>query len=128
VAYDPSDVVTARALFEDAIGMGSTPAFTTAQVDRYFALAETSGTYPAAALNLAAAAAWDAKASITADQYDLGAGGGRELTRSQWHVFCLNRAAAYRSGAASVTGADLSTARVSGSMRLVTRLYEETVP
>lgn len=110
MAYDPADAVTARALFEDAIGVGSTPALTAAQVDRYFGLAsalDTDGVtvvYPAAGLNAAAAAAWDVKANLTADMYDLGGGPGRTLDRSQWHQFCKARAADYRTGAASVTG------------------------
>lgn len=109
MAYDPSDAVTARAFFEDAIGLESTPTLTTAQVDRYFALAaDAAGEYPAAGLNLAAAAAWDAKANITADQYDVGVGAGKTFDRSQWHQFCKARAAEYRAGLSSVTGEDVS--------------------
>ena len=108
MAYDPTDAVTARAFFEDAIGFGSTPSLTEAQVDRYFGLAEDDGYYTASSLNMAAAAAWDAKANLTADQYDIGGGPGRTLDRSQWHQFCKARAAEYRAGIASVTGTDVS--------------------
>ena len=110
MAYDPADAVTARALFEDAIGLGSTPALSPEQVTRYFGLASAldadgvTVVYPAEGLNAAAAAAWDAKANLTADKYELGGGPGRTLKQDQWHDHCLKRAAAYRDGSASVTG------------------------
>lgn len=131
MSYDPTDALTARALFEDAIGLDATPALTTAQVDRYFALASSLDddgvtiVYRAADLNRAAAAAWDLKANLTADKYDLGGGAGRTLDRSQWHEFCVGRAAAYRNGTASVTGERTVGRRASGSVQLVGSSYVE---
>ena len=108
MAYDATDAVTARALFEDAIGVGSTPDLTSAQIDRYFGLAsDARGTYPAVDLNRAAAVAWDTKSNLTADRYDLGGGPGVTLKESQWHQFCKARAADYRYGIATVTGEDV---------------------
>ncbi|MDQ3654012.1 MAG: hypothetical protein M3457_02885 [Chloroflexota bacterium] len=127
MAYDPTNAVTARALLEDAIALATTPTLTTAQVDRAFALASSLAAdgvtiqYTASDLNRAAAWAWNLKAGLTSNQYDLGGGSGVTLDRSQWHAHCRSMAYAYGSGSMSVTGA--STARGGiGSIALTTEV------
>lgn len=126
MAYDPTDAVTARALFEDAIGLGSTPDLTVAQVDTYFGIASSldddglTVVYTPADLNRVAAQVWRVKAGLTADRYDLGAGTGRTLDESQWHRHCRGMAADYAAGAASVTGEAITSRRGIGSIRMIT--------
>ncbi len=127
MAYDPTNAVTARALLEDAIALATTPTLTTAQVDRAFALASSLAAdgvtiqYTASDLNRAAAWAWNLKAGLTSNQYDLGGGSGVTLDRSQWHAHCRSMAHAYGSGAMSVTGTSTARAGI-GSIALTTEV------
>ncbi len=129
MAYDQTDAVTARALLEDALALGTNPTLTTVQVNRAFALASSLNAvgeviYVSADLNRAAAWGWNLKAGMTTDQYDLGGQGGSSLTRSQWHDHCVRMANAYGAGVMSVTGA--STGRFGiGSIGLTTELSRD---
>ncbi len=123
MAYSPSDAVTARALLEDALALGTNPTLSTSQVNRAFALASSLNTaggviYVSADLNRAAAWGWNLKAGMTTDLYDLGSQGGSSLTRSQWHDHCVRMANLYGSGAMSVTGASTSRSGI-GSIQMV---------
>lgn len=60
--------------------------------------------WSAARLNSAVVTGWGWKAALTAPQYDLGAGSGKTLDRSQWFDHCHRMAAAYASGQLSVAG------------------------
>jgi len=127
--YDPADAVTARALLEDALALTSKPTLTTAQVDRAFALASSLNdagevVHISADLNRSAAWGWNIKAGLTSDQYDLG-GGERKLTRDQWFQHCMTLAAAYASGAMSVTGAVKRRGGI-GSIQLVSSMVDTT--
>ncbi|MDQ3541981.1 MAG: hypothetical protein M3440_14975 [Chloroflexota bacterium] len=127
--YDPTDAVTARALLEDALALGTNPTLSTAQVNRAFALASSLNdggevVYIAAALNRAAAWGWNLKAGMTTAQYDLGGQGGSSLTRSQWHDHCVRMANAYGAGVMSVTGASTGRSGI-GSIGLTTELSRD---
>lgn len=118
MAYDPKDATTARAMLEDAIALGTTPTLTTAQVDRAFALASSLDTdgvtilYQAKDLNKSAAWCWNMKAGLTSDQYNLGGGSGKTLTRDQWFQHCLTMAQAYGTGVMQVTGDSVKKAGI----------------
>ena len=131
MAYDPTDAVTARGLLEDALALTSSPALTTVQVDRLFALAAEIGdsgtTYPVDALQRAVVQGWQIKAGLTADRYDLGGGTGKTLDESQWFDHCLRMASAYATGVMHVTGATRARGGI-GSIRTITRPEEPGVP
>lgn len=55
-------------------------------------------------LNRAASLGWQWKASLTADQYDLGGGPGKTLDRSQWFAHCMAMTVGYADGTFSVLG------------------------
>ncbi len=129
MAYDPSNAVTARALLEDALALGTSPTLSSAQVNRAFDLASSLNDvgeviYVSAALNRAAAWGWNLKAGMTTDQYDLGGQGGSSLTRSQWHDHCVRMANAYGAGVMSVTGASTGRSGI-GSIGLTTELSRD---
>ena len=129
MAYDSSNAVTARALLEDALALGTNPTLSPAQVNRAFDLASSlniSGEviYVSADLNRAAAWGWNLKAGMTTDQYDLGGQGGSSLTRSQWHDHCVRMANAYGSGTMSVTGASTGRSGI-GAIGLTTELSRD---
>ncbi len=124
MAYDPSNAVTARALLDDALALGTSPTLSLAQVNRAFDLASSLNAvgeviYVSADLNRAAAWGWNLKAGMTTDQYDLGGQGGSSLTRSQLHDHCKEMARLYGSGVLSVTGASTSRSGI-GSIGLTT--------
>lgn len=125
MAFDPTDAVTARDLLEDALALDAKPTLTAAQVDRAFDLASSldadgAVVYLPADLNRAAAWAWNIKSGLTSAQYDLGAGAGVTLDRSQWHAHCRSMAHAYGSGAMSVTGVAPARSSGIGSIGLTT--------
>ncbi len=129
MAYDHSDAVTARALLEDALALGTSPTLSPAQVNRAFDLASSLNDvgeviYVSAALNRAAAWGWNLKAGMTTNQYDLGGQGGSSLTRSQWHDHCLRMANAYGAGVMSVTGSSTGRSGI-GSIGLTTELSRD---
>ncbi len=126
MAYDPTNALTARALLEDALALGTSPSLSPAQVNRAFDLASSLNDvgeviYVSAALNRAAAWGWNLKAGMTTNQYDLGGQGGSSLTRSQWHDHCVRMANAYGAGVMSVTGASTGRSGI-GSIGLTTEL------
>ena len=108
MAYDPTDATTARYLLEQALAMTTRPTLDAAQVDALMMFAAstdavTLGTvYTAASLDAAAAKGWEWKTGLVSDQYDLGGGNGRTLTRSQWFDHCERMANAYATGRKSV--------------------------
>ena len=110
MAYDSTDALTARYLLEQALAMTTKPTLTSVQVDALMTLAsstdaDTGGTvYEATALDAAAAKGWEWKQGMVSDQYDLGGGPGRTLTRSQWFAHCDAMATSYASGRKSVAG------------------------
>ena len=119
MAYDPTDAVTARALLDAHLALTSTPTLDSATVDLLFAQASSDDdgatVYTAADINAAISAGWNLKAGLTADQYDLRAASGAQLTRDQWWAHCMAMARAYGTGAMSILGT--STAR--GGIRSV---------
>jgi hypothetical protein len=118
--YDPTDAVQARALLEQALAMTTQPTLSSDQVDLLMALAvSTTDTYTAAALNNAAARGWMWKAGLTSANYDIGGQGGAKLSESQWFDHCQQMAAAYGSGALSVTG-EFRSGRGIGTIGLIT--------
>lgn len=120
MAYDPTDAVQAKALLEQALAMTTRPTLEAAQVTLLMELAvDADATYTAASLNSAAARGWMWKAGLTSDQYDIGGQGGSKLTRSQWFDHCREMAAAYGSGALSVTGEFRSGAGI-GTIGMIT--------
>ena len=94
----------ARKLIERAIGLTGKPVLAETDIDLLLELAADGDTYTSAALNKAAATGWQWKAALTADQYDLGGGSGKYLTRNQWWQQCMAMAEAYRNGAQTVDG------------------------
>ena len=60
--------------------------------------------WPEQRLNQVIVTGWGWKAGLTADQYDLGAGSGKTLDRSQWFDHCHRMAAAYATGQLNVAG------------------------
>ncbi len=129
MAYDPTNALTARALLEDALALGTSPSLSPAQVNRAFDLASSLNDvgeviYVSAALNRAAAWGWNLKAGMTTNQYDLGGQGGSSLTRSQWHDHCVRMANAYGAGVMSVTGASTGRSGI-GSIGLTTELSRD---
>ena len=98
------NAVTGRALLENAIAIGSKPTLSVGQVDILMDVAESDGVYTSASLTKAAALGWEWKSGIVADQYDIGGGNGKYLTRSQWFEMCSRMAADYRNGTKSVDG------------------------
>ncbi|MDQ3540651.1 MAG: hypothetical protein M3440_08190 [Chloroflexota bacterium] len=128
--YDPTNAVTARALLEDALALGTSPTLSPVQVNRAFDLASSLDTdgvtvlYTAANLNRSAAWGWNVKAGLTAAQYDIGGQGGSSLTRSQLHDHCKEMARLYGSGVLSVTGASTGRSGI-GSIGLSTELSRD---
>lgn len=125
MAYDPEDATAARQMLEDAIAPDQEPTLTEEQVDRAFALASSLDAdgvtvlYTASDLNKAAAWAWNTKAAKAAALYDLGGGNGKYLKESSVYVHCRDMAAAYGSGAMSVTGSSVGRSGI-GSIGLST--------
>lgn len=95
---------TARKLLERAVGMTGKPVLATADIDLLLELAVSDGVYTSQALNRAASTGWDWKSALTADQYDLGGGSGKYLTRNQWFQQCMAMSEAYRNGSKTVDG------------------------
>jgi len=107
VSYD--DPALVEALIKSAIGFGSQPDLSVAQIANLLGLAMVDGAYTSEGLQRAAVAGWSWKAGLTADRYDLAGQGGAKLTESQWHAQCRGMAMAYRTGAMSVDGLTLGT-------------------
>jgi hypothetical protein len=104
-----TDAALARRLMERAVAMTTNPTLDAAQVDDLMTLAESldadaNTVYTDADLNRAASIGWLWKAGLTSDQYDLGGGQGRTLTRSQWYDHCTQLANAYGNGTLNVLG------------------------
>ena len=102
-----TDELFARRMLEAALG--GEPALTEERVDDLMILAVSLDetfvpVYTEANLNRAASLAWQQKAALTADQYDLGGGAGKTLDRSQWFDHCMRMAAGYADGTFSVLG------------------------
>ena len=131
MAYDPTDAVTARYLLEQALAMTTQPTLSEAQVDALMTWAEstdadTLGTvYTATSLDAAAAKGWEWKQGLVSDQYDLGGGPGRTLTRSQWFAHCEAMATAYATGRKSVAGSPRRGSGI-GVIGLVSADYVDT--
>lgn len=127
-----TDAALARRFLERAIAHQTNPALDTATVDDLMTLAtslDADGVTPiftAADLNRAASMAWQTKAGLTSDQYDLGGGPGKTLTRSQWFDHCMQMSAAYAAGAMNVLGGTGTAKRGIGSVSLVSPLYTES--
>lgn len=103
------DAALARRLLESAIAMNTNPTLTEAQVDDLMTLAaseddDLNTVYVDVDLNRAASLGWSWKAGMTSDQYDLGGGPGKTLTRSQWFEHCQQMSRSYASGALGVVG------------------------
>lgn len=126
MAYDPSDAVTARALFEDAIAVTAKPILSVAQVNRGFALASSLTTlgavvYLARDLDKAAAWAWGIKAGLASAEYEkLGGGAGVVLER-KLAAECERKSLAYRDGHLTVAGNATRRSGI-GSVALVSSL------
>ena len=102
-----TDEAFTRRMLEAALG--GEPALTAARIDDLMILAVSldenqQPVYTEGDLNRAASRGWQDKASLTADQYDLGGGQGKTLDRSQWHKHCMTMAASYAVGTFSVLG------------------------
>src|SRR5690606_21402158 len=125
------DAALARRLLEAAVAIDTKPALSSAQVDDLMTLAASADeygdpVYTDEGLNKAASVGWEIKSGLTSDQYDLGAGKGRTLDRSQWIAHCREMAGAYAPGRMSVAG---STRRRGGrgSIGVVTGLGADEV-
>lgn len=127
-----TDAALARRFLERAIAHQTNPALDTATVDDLMTIAaslDTDGVttlYTGADLNRAASMGWQFKAGLTSDQYDLGGGPGKTLTRSQWFDHCMSMSASYASGAMNVLGGTGTTRRGIGSISLVSPLSTES--
>jgi len=104
-----TDAAFARRRLEAALAMNTNPTLSPAQVDDLMVIAETNDVdgntvYTSASLNQAASAGWADKAGLTSDQYDLGGGTGKTLTRSDWHRHCSQMADDYATGRKGVLG------------------------
>ncbi len=73
-------------------------------MDLLMTVAAVDGVYTSAGLNKSAALAWEWKSNLVTDQYDLGGGNGKYLTRHQWWEQCRATAEAYRNGTKTVDG------------------------
>lgn len=101
-----TDPIVVERLLRNALG--GRPDLSVEQLDDLIELArDTEAEEPEwaeARLNQVIVTGWGWKAGLTADQYDLGAGSGKTLDRSQWFDHCHRMAAAYASGQLSVAG------------------------
>lgn len=102
-----TDATLAEALVTFALA--GNPAPTTPELANLMTLAasldEDGNTiYTEMGLNRAVSLGWQNRASIAADQYDLGGGGGKSLDRSQWFDHCMRMAAGFADGTFSVLG------------------------
>ncbi|MDQ3540128.1 MAG: hypothetical protein M3440_05520 [Chloroflexota bacterium] len=101
-----TDPVFARRMLERAIAMQTKPTLDTAAVDDLMTIALSTGTggdpILGSDLNKAASIGWQWKSSLTSDQYNLGGGAGKTLTRDQWFSHCMSLAAQYAIGAHGV--------------------------
>lgn len=125
------DAALARRLLEAAVAIDTKPALTSAQVDDLMTLAASADefgdpVYTDTGLNKAASVGWQIKSGLTSDQYDLGAGQGRTLDRSQWFAHCREMADAYASGRMNVAGSARRRGGIS-SIGLVTGLGADEV-
>jgi hypothetical protein len=103
------DAALARRLLEAAVAMTTKPALSAAQVDDLMVVAasldaDLNTVYVDTGLNRAASLGWAWKAGLTSDQYDLGGGPGKTLTRSQWFDHCTQMSRSYASGTLGVLG------------------------
>lgn len=98
------DALTARNLLDRAAGASTKPTLAESDMLLLMQIANVDGVYTSARLNKAAATAWEWKSNLVTDQYDLGGGSGKYLTRHQWWEQCRATAADYRNGAMSVDG------------------------
>lgn len=112
------DQAFARRMLERAIALGTVPTLDTAAVDDLMAIATiTDGdtgapSWTGVSLNRAASIGWQWKAGLTSDQYDLGGGVGKTLSRDQWFGHCMQLAADYAIGAKGVLDGGSSTSRI----------------
>ena len=100
------DAITARQLLDRAAGATTKPALGEPDMLLLMSMAESEadGVYTSAGLNKAAALAWTWKRNMITDQYDIGGGNGKYLTRSQWVEHCTQAAESYRNGSMTVDG------------------------
>lgn len=98
------DAVVARQLLERAVGMATKPTLAESDIDLLMSTVVVDGVYTSAGLNRAAALGWEWKSNMVTDQYDLGGGNGKYLTRNQWWQQCRATANAYRNGDMTVDG------------------------
>ena len=96
--------LVARQLLDRAAGADTKPTLAEADMLLLMDVAATDGVYTSAGLNKAAGLAWDWKSNLITDQYDIGGGSGKYLTRHQWWEMCRTTAEAYRIGAKTVDG------------------------
>lgn len=94
----------ARQLLDRAAGSTTKPTLSEADMLLLMDVAAVDGVYTSAGLNKAAALAWDWKSNLVTDQYDLGGGNGKYLTRHQWWEQCRATAEMYRNGSKTVDG------------------------
>jgi len=99
------EATVARQLLDRAAGAATKPTLAEADMLLLMDLAAVDGVYTSAGLNRSAALAWEWKRNMITDQYDLGGGNGKYLTRSQWVQHCEDNAASYRNGTSTVDGA-----------------------
>ena len=126
-----TDAALARRMVERAVAMTTTPTLDAEQVDDLMTLAasldaDLATVYTEADLNRAVAVGWGWKAGMVSDQYDLGGGPGRTLTRDQWYQHCREQAAMYQRGALSVLGGTGRGGSGIGVISLVSADYVDT--
>lgn len=122
------DAALARRLLEAAVAMTTNPALSATQVDDLMVIAaslddDLNTVYTSGDLNRAASLGWSWKAGLISDQYDIGGGTGKTLTRSQWFDHCQRMSDLYRTGAMGVLGGR-RTGGI-GSIGLVSPAYTE---
>ena len=128
MAADPlTDAVVARRLLERAVLYDQKPVLTTEEIDDLMLVAtsqddDDADQWTDADLNGAASLGWQWKAGKVAGNFTVGLKDGVKFNREQVHAHCLQMAADYLLGEASVLG---TPRRRSGlaSIRLVTDRY-----
>lgn len=109
MATDPITVeADARRLLERATAADTKPTLTTAEVDDLMTAAgsddDGATVYTGADLNRAASTGWTWKAGKVSTKYTMALGDGVKMNRAEMYAHCLNMAAAYLTGRASVIG------------------------
>lgn len=109
MATDPvTDETIARRLLERAVQWDQAPTLTEAEVDDLMLMAGSDDdgdtVYTGAGLNAAASAGWTWKAGKVAADFTVALEDGVKFNREQVHAHCLEMAANYLLGEASVLG------------------------